>query len=130
VGHKQSLAFSSLSETELPKNFTKTNIGFGLIMLCDCIKPATEQETKDKRRVCSYSMWCYIILSAFIWVPVPSYGEYLTCPKCKSQVNAISNYCNFCGTPLHQPIVLKICPKCKTRMDSSAHFCPECGQKQ
>jgi len=54
VGHKHNLAFSSLSGTELPKNFTKTTVGFGLIMLCDCIQPTTEQETKDKRQVSNY----------------------------------------------------------------------------
>ncbi|MCL5949200.1 MAG: zinc ribbon domain-containing protein [Candidatus Bathyarchaeota archaeon] len=41
-----------------------------------------------------------------------------------------SNYCNFCGTPLTTPTVLKICPRCKTRIPEAAHFCPECGQKQ
>jgi len=129
VGHIHNFAFSSLSRTVLPKNFTKTKFGFGLIMLCDCIYPTTGRD-KDKRQVYGYFRWCYIILSAFIWVPVSSYSEYLPCPKCKSQMNVISNYCNFCGTNLHQPIVLKICPKCISRMDASAHFCPECGQKQ
>jgi RNA polymerase subunit RPABC4/transcription elongation factor Spt4 len=73
------------------------------------------------------------ILSAFIMVPVPAYpqySQYLRCPNCGSQVTWFSNYCNFCGARLRQPILLKICPRCKTRIPAKANFCPECGQKQ
>ncbi|MGD0994065.1 MAG: zinc ribbon domain-containing protein [Candidatus Bathyarchaeia archaeon] len=70
------------------------------------------------------------MLSAFIMVPVPSYSQYLTCPNCRSQVASFSNYCNFCGAPLRQPILLKICPRCNTRIPVTANFCPECGKKQ
>ncbi|MCW3995472.1 MAG: zinc ribbon domain-containing protein [Candidatus Bathyarchaeota archaeon] len=41
-----------------------------------------------------------------------------------------SNFCNFCGARLRQPLVLKICPKCSARIAESAKFCPECGLKQ
>ena len=65
-------------------------------------------------------------------VPVPSYAkqQYVRCPNCSSAVTANSNYCNYCGTPLHQPILLKICPRCSTRIPARAKFCPECGKKQ
>jgi predicted amidophosphoribosyltransferase len=63
-------------------------------------------------------------------LPVPTYGQYSRCPNCGSQVTSFSNYCNFCGIALHQPILLKICPKCQTRILASAKFCPECGKKQ
>ncbi|MGD0203176.1 MAG: zinc ribbon domain-containing protein [Candidatus Bathyarchaeia archaeon] len=63
-------------------------------------------------------------------VPVPSYAQYLTCPNCGSRVALYSNYCNFCGVPLRQPILLKICPRCNTRIPVRANFCPECGKKQ
>jgi predicted amidophosphoribosyltransferase len=45
-------------------------------------------------------------------------------------VASFSNYCNFCGTPLRQPILLKICPQCLTRIPAASKFCPECGKKQ
>jgi predicted amidophosphoribosyltransferase len=70
------------------------------------------------------------MLSAFIMLPVPTYTQYTRCPNCGSQVVFFSNYCNFCGTALRQPILLKICPKCQTRIPASAKFCPECGKKQ
>ena len=85
---------------------------------------------KRKEQVAAYSLWCWIILSAFIMVPVPAYSQYLKCPNCGSQVASFSNYCNFCGVPLRQPILLKICPRCKTRIPATSNFCPECGQKQ
>jgi len=87
-------------------------------------------KSKKEKRLPDNNILVKNILSAFIWVPVPTLSQATTCPKCNSQVTAISNYCNFCGTALHQPIVLKICQKCSTRMDASANFCPECGQKQ
>ncbi|HMK95585.1 MAG TPA: zinc ribbon domain-containing protein [Candidatus Limnocylindrales bacterium] len=65
-------------------------------------------------------------------VPVPSYlsQRYVQCPNCGSAVTANSNYCNYCGTPLRQPILLKICPRCGARISARAKFCPECGKKQ
>ncbi|MGA2682268.1 MAG: zinc ribbon domain-containing protein [Candidatus Bathyarchaeia archaeon] len=64
-------------------------------------------------------------------LPVPSYAQqYVRCPNCGSQVTANSNYCNFCGTLLHQPVVLKICPRCNNRIPALAKFCPECGKRQ
>ncbi|MGA3112300.1 MAG: zinc ribbon domain-containing protein [Candidatus Bathyarchaeia archaeon] len=63
--------------------------------------------------------------------PIPSYNQqYVRCTNCGSQVTANSNYCNFCGKPLHQPVLLKICPKCNTKIPAQAKFCPECGKKQ
>ena len=65
-------------------------------------------------------------------VPVPSYAQqqYVRCPNCGSQVTANSNYCNICGEPLHQPVLLKICPRCGNRIPARDKFCPECGKKQ
>jgi predicted amidophosphoribosyltransferase len=63
-------------------------------------------------------------------LPVPAYAQYVRCPNCGSQVVSFSNYCNFCGRDIHQPVLLKICPKCQTRILASAKFCPECGKKQ
>jgi len=63
-------------------------------------------------------------------LPVPTYTQYIRCPNCGSQVASFSNYCNFCGTALRQPILLKICPKCLTRIPAVSKFCPECGKKQ
>ncbi|MGE5555775.1 MAG: zinc-ribbon domain-containing protein [Methanocella sp.] len=71
------------------------------------------------------------MLSAGILIPIPFCENYLTCPRCGSQVTAKSNYCNYCGASLKaQPVILKICPKCQNRIPQTAHFCPECGQKQ
>ncbi|MGZ4850189.1 MAG: zinc ribbon domain-containing protein [Candidatus Bathyarchaeia archaeon] len=63
-------------------------------------------------------------------VPLPASSQYLTCPNCRSQLALFSNYCNICGTPVRQPILLKICPQCKSRISHKAKFCPECGKKQ
>lgn len=76
-------------------------------------------------------MWCCLVLSAAIIIPVPTYESYISCPKCSSQVTANSNFCNYCGAPLKpQQVVLKICPRCKNRIAESAKYCPECGKKQ
>jgi RNA polymerase subunit RPABC4/transcription elongation factor Spt4 len=85
---------------------------------------------KRKKDASTHSIVVVNIISSFIMLPVPAYCQYLTCPRCNSQVPQGSNYCNICGTPLNQPVVLRICPRCKTRITADAHFCPECGQKQ
>ena len=72
---------------------------------------------------------CKTILSAFIIVPVPSYSNYLLCPNCRSQVPPNSNCCNICGTPLRQPLLLRICSSCKTQIPATSNFCPECGAR-
>lgn len=66
----------------------------------------------------------------WIAVPIPKYGQYLVCPKCRSQVSADSKYCNYCGEMLRPQLILKICSRCQNRIISAAHYCPECGQKQ
>jgi predicted amidophosphoribosyltransferase len=63
-------------------------------------------------------------------LPVPTYTQYIRCPNCGSQVASFSNYCNYCGASLRQPILLKICAKCLTRIPAASKFCPECGKKQ
>lgn len=50
--------------------------------------------------------------------------------QCHSQVPPNSNYCNICGTPLRQPLLLRICSSCKTKIPVTANFCPDCGQEQ
>jgi len=77
-----------------------------------------------------YSNEVDILIGAWILVPLPSYGQYLICPRCKRQVSPASNYCDFCGALLRPEIVLKICPSCKSRIPVSARFCSECGTKQ
>ena len=97
------------------------------ILLIQCFSNCGQ---KRKESVVAYPCGWLIILSGFILVPVPTHSQFLICPKCGSQLAMVSNYCNFCGAPLRQQIVLKICPRCKTRIPEAANFCPECGQEQ
>lgn len=87
------------------------------------------KKTREAQRIL-YLRMVPKIFSAFILMPVPAYYQYQTCPKCESQVPQGSNYCNICGTPLNQPIILRICPSCKTKIPTKSHFCSECGYKQ
>ena len=135
-GQRHILAFSWLSGTGLPKNFTNTTLGLRLISLFDLLrtnhnKNKVNLREKDKRSTVHIVLWMVVkILSAFIMMPIPAYCQNQTCPKCDSQVPQGSNYCNICGTPLNQPFILRICSRCKTRIAAEAHFCPECGHKQ
>jgi RNA polymerase subunit RPABC4/transcription elongation factor Spt4 len=131
VGHVHSLLFSSCLGLGYPKIFAISGFGFKLIMVFVLGSISYKKEPKRLRRDHSILLWVCIILSASILIPVPTYYEYITCPRCGSQVISNSNYCNFCGTALKpSQVVLKICPRCKNRIPEAARFCPECGQKQ
>ena len=54
----------------------------------------------------------------------------ITCPKCHSLVPDNSNFCDICGTPLHQKQPQKkVCPACGKTAEAGDKFCMHCGRK-
>lgn len=51
----------------------------------------------------------------------------IKCPKCGSINSTESNFCNKCGSPLHQKKEI-LCPSCKKIIPAESVFCPLCGK--
>lgn len=74
--------------------------------------PLTGQKRKRRRDALYPNEVDLLNVTGWVLIPLPWYGQYLICPRCKMQVASVSNYCNFCGTLLRPEIVSKICPNC------------------